>query len=134
MTTLVQERTNMETIKIYLFALLYWVVVYFQPTLEFMLLVGFFVVMDTITGMAAAIKTDTPITSKKFRAIFPKFIVYGAAVLVAHVIQKQFFPDFPAMKIIAGFVAYSELISIDENIQKITGFSVFKFFIKKLKK
>lgn len=134
MTTLVQERTNMETIKIYLFALLYWVVVYFQPTLEFMLLVGFFVVMDTITGMAAAIKTDTPITSKKFRAIFPKFIVYGAAVLVAHVIQRQFFPDFPAMKIIAGFVAYSELISIDENIQKITGFSVFKFFIKKLKK
>lgn len=134
MTTLVQERTNMETIKIYLFALLYWVVVYFQPTLEFMLLVGFFVVMDTITGMAAAIKTDTPITSKKFRAIFPKFIVYGAAVLVAHVIQRQFFPDFPAMKIIAGFVAYSELMSIDENIQKISGVSMFKFFIKKLKK
>lgn len=134
MTTLVQERTNMETIKIYLFALLYWVVVYFQPTLEFMLLVGFFVVMDTITGMAAAIKTDTPITSKKFRAIFPKFIVYGAAVLVAHVIQRQFFPDFPAMKIIAGFVAYSELMSIDENIQKISGVSMFKFFIKKFKK
>lgn len=134
MITLVQEKINMETIKIYLFTLLYWVVVYFQPTLEFMLLVGFFVVMDTITGMAAAIKTDTPITSKKFRAIFPKFIVYGAAVLVAHVIQRQFFPDFPAMKIIAGFVAYSELMSIDENIQKISGVSMFKFFIKKFKK
>lgn len=134
MITLIQERTNTEMIKVYLFTLLYWVVVYFQPTLEFMLLVGFFVVMDTITGMAAAIKTDTPITSKKFRAIFPKFIVYGAAVLVAHVIQRQFFPDFPAMKIIAGFVAYSELMSIDENIQKISGVSMFKFFIKKFKK
>ncbi|HOK59509.1 MAG TPA: hypothetical protein PK432_00850, partial [Candidatus Dojkabacteria bacterium] len=66
--------------------------------------------------------------------VFPKFIIYGCAVLVAHVLQRQFFPDFPAMKIIAGFVAYSELMSIDENIQKITGFSVFKFFIKKLKK
>lgn len=133
-THLIQEKTNMELIKVYILTLLYWVVVYFQPTLEFMLLVGFFVVMDTVTGMAAAVKTEVPVTSKKFRAIFPKFIVYGAAVLVAHVIQKQFFPDFPAMKIIAGFVAYSELISIDENIQKITGFSLFKFFIKKLKK
>lgn len=133
-THLIEQKTNMELIKVYTFTLLYWVVVYFQPTLEFMLLVGFFVVMDTITGMAAAIKTDTPITSKKFRAIFPKFIVYGAAVLVAHVIQRQFFPDFPAMKIIAGFVAYSELMSIDENIQKISGVSMFKFFIKKLKK
>ena len=133
-THLTQERTNMELIKVYLLTFLYWIFVYFQPTLEFMLLVGFFVVMDTITGIAAAVKLDQPITSKKFRAIFPKYIVYGCAVLVAHVLQKQFFPDFPAMKIVSGFVAYSELMSIDENIQKITGFSVFKFFIKKLKK
>ena len=134
MTTLVQDRTNMETIKIYLLTLLYWVVVYFQPTFKFIFLVGFFVVMDTITGLAGAYKKEEPITSKKFRSIFPKFIVYGVAVLVAHVIQNQFFPDFPAMKIIASFVGYSELVSIDENIQKITGVSVFKFFIKKLKK
>jgi phage-related holin len=124
----------MITLKTTLLTLLYWIVVYFQPTLEFMLLVGFFVVMDTVTGMAAAVKNEVELTSKKFRAIFPKFIVYGCAVLVAHVLQRQFFPDFPAMKIVAGFVAYSELMSIDENIQKITGFSVFKFFIKKLKK
>lgn len=133
-TILTTEKTNMELIKVYALTFLYWIVVYFQPTLEFMLLVGFFVVMDTATGMAAAVKNEVELTSKKFRAIFPKFIVYGCAVLVAHVLQRQFFPDFPAMKIVAGFVAYSELMSIDENIHKITGFSVFKFFIKKLKK
>ena len=133
-THLIEQKTNMELIKVYTFTLLYWVVVYFQPTLEFMLLVGFFVVMDTVTGMAAAFKLGEELTSKKFRAVFPKFIIYGCAVLVAHVLQRQFFPDFPAMKIVAGFVAYSELMSIDENIQKITGVSVFKFFIKKLKK
>lgn len=133
-TQLLQGKKDMELIKVYLLTFLYWLVIYFQPTLEFMLLVGFFVVMDTITGMAAAAKNEIELTSKKFRAIFPKFIVYGCAVLVAHVLQRQFFPDFPAMKIVAGFVAYSELMSIDENIHKITGFSVFKFFIKKLKK
>ena len=84
--------------------------------------------------MAAAFKLGEELTSKKFRVVFPKFIVYGCAILVAHVLQRQFFPDFPAMKIVAGFVAYSELMSIDENIQKITGVSMFKFFIKKLKK
>ena len=129
-----EEHITMDTIKNYIGLLLYWLFVYFYPTFASIFLVGFFVVMDTVTGMAAAFKLGEELTSKKFRAIFPKFIVYGCAVLVAHVLQRQFFPDFPAMKIVAGFVAYSELMSIDENIQKITGVSVFKFFIKKLKK
>jgi len=123
----------MEIIKYYILSFFYWLFVFFYPTFEFVLLVGFFIVMDTLTGMSAAIKNDEPITSKKFRNIFPKYVVYGSAILVAHVLQKQFFPEFPAMKIISGFIVYSELISIDENIQKITGFSLFKFFIEKLK-
>jgi hypothetical protein len=97
-------------------------------------MVGFFVSMDTIAAMTAAFKNGEPITSRKFRAIFPKFIIYGVAVLVSHVIQRQFFPDFPATKIIAGYIVYSELLSIDENIEKITGQSMFRFFIKMLKK
>jgi phage-related holin len=124
----------MDTIKKQLFVCLSWVAIYFSPTMEFLLLVGFFVMADTLTGMMAAIKNGEEITSKRFRAVFPKFVVYGVGVLVAHVLQKQFFPDFPAMKIIAGLVAYSELMSIDENIHKITGVSLFKFFIKKLRK
>lgn len=133
MKILVQKR-KMETTKHYLFIILYWMLIYFQPVGPFLLLVGFFVTMDTISGMAAAVKNHETLTSKKFREIFPKFIVYGVAVLVSHVLQKEFFPDFPALKIVAGYVAYSELMSIDENIQKITGVSMFKTLIKKLKK
>ena len=124
----------MGTIKQHIMALLGSLVVYFQPTYSILLLVGFFVTMDTIAAMAAAVKNGEPITSRKFRAVFPKFIVYGIAVLVAHVLQKEFFPDFPAIKIIAGYIVYSELLSIDENIEKITGQSMFRFFIKMLKK
>lgn len=127
------NKSNMEIVKFYLLTAVYWLMVYFQPAVQFIFLVGFFVVMDTVTGIAAALKNNISISSKRFRAMFPKFIVYAAAVLTAHVIEKQFFPDFPAVKIIAGFIAYSELLSIDENICKITGFSLFKFFIKKLK-
>lgn len=124
----------MGTIKQHMMALLGSLAVYFQPTYSLLLLVGFFVTMDTIAAMAAAVKNGEPITSRKFRAVFPKFIVYGIAVLVAHVLQKEFFPDFPAIKIIAGYIVYSELLSIDENIEKITGQSMFRFFIKMLKK
>lgn len=124
----------MDGFKKHIFICLSWISIYFAPTLGFLLLVGFFVAADTITGVMAALKTGEEITSKKFRAVIPKYVVYGVGVLVAHVLQRQFFPDFPAMKIIAGLVAYSELMSIDENIHKITGVSLFKFFIKKLRK
>lgn len=124
----------MGTVKQHLLALLGSLVVYFQPVYSVLLLVGFFVTMDTIAAITAAMKKGEPITSRKFRAVFPKFIIYGVAVLVSHVIQRQFFSDFPATKIIAGYIVYSELLSIDENIEKITGYSMFRFFIKMLKK
>lgn len=124
----------MDTFKKQLFICLSWVAIYFYPTAQFLLLVGFFVAMDTITGVMALSKTGEEFTSKKFRGVVPKYLGYGCAVLVAHVLQMQFFPDFPALKIISGLIGYSELISIDENIHKITGVSLFKFFIKKLKK
>ena len=124
----------MGTVKQHLLALLGSLVVYFQPVYSILLLVGFFVTMDTIAAMTAAYKQGEPITSRKFRAVFPKFIIYGVAVLVSHVIQRQFFPDIPATKIIAGYIVYSELLSIDENIEKITGQSMFRLFIKMLKK
>lgn len=124
----------MGTVKQHMLALLGSLVVYFQPTYNILLMVGFFVTMDTIAAIAAAFKNNEPITSRKFRAMFPKFIIYGVAVLVSHVLQKEFFPDFPAVKIIMGYVIYSELLSIDENIEKITGKGMFKFFTKMLKK
>ena len=124
----------MTTVKQHVTALLGSLAVYFQPTYSMILLVGFFVTMDTIAALAAAVKNNEPITSRKFRAVFPKFIVYGIAIVVSHVIQREFFPDFPAIKIIAGYIVYSELLSIDENIEKITGQSMFRFFIKMLKR
>ena len=110
------------------------VVIFFYPTAQFLMLIGFMVMMDTITGVMALSKTGEEFTSKKFRAVIPKYTGYGVGILVAHVIQCQFFPEFPAMIMVAGLVAWSELVSIDENIKKITGVSLFKFFIKKLGK
>lgn len=122
----------MQFIRHYFTLTIGWLIIYFLPIVPFILIVGFFVLADTITGIIAAHHRGEEITSKRFRSVVSKYIVYGVAVCVAHVIQRQFFYDFPAMKLISGLIAYSELLSIDENIKDITGFSFFKTIIKRL--
>lgn len=121
----------MDLFKKYFLISLSFVVIYFYPTAKFLLLIGFFIAADTVTGVLAAGLDN--FKSRRFMDCIKKYMVYGVGVLVAHVLQAQFFPDFPALKVISGLIAYNELISIDENIQKLTGFSLFKFLIKKLK-
>ena len=123
----------MELFKKQLFIILYWIAIYFYPAGQFVLLVGFFIIADTITGLVAANKRGEAITSKRGSDVIRKFLVYGCGVIVAHVIQREFVSDFPCMKIISGLIAFNELKSIDENIKSISGFSLFEFFIKKLK-
>jgi len=117
-------------IKYFLLAVI-WMAEFFQPTGKFVLIVGFFVIADTITGVIVA-KRNNDYNSRELRRVISKFIAYGVGVLVSFVIQIIFFPDFPAMKLVSGLIAYIELVSIDENIRAITGASLFKTFTKML--
>ena len=123
----------MDALKNNLFILLSWIAIYFAPAGEFIMLIGFFIGADTVTGTIASLRRGEPFSTKRLSDFIWKFCVYGVAILVANVLQTQFFPEFPGMKIIAGLIAYNELMSIDENIHSLTGVSLFKFFIKKLK-
>jgi phage-related holin len=101
-----------------------------MPTAKWLVLVGFFVASDFVTGVFASIKRGEMFTSNKaFRSI-PKFIVYGICVLIARFMEVYFISDFPAVKFISAFIAYIELKSINENIESITGHSIFSEFIK----
>lgn len=110
-----------------------WLWVYFSPTFSVILIIGFFVVCDMITGIVAARKIGEPITSKRLRETIGKFLSYGIAILVAHVIEQQFIHDFPALKAISGFLVYIELKSMNENFEKITGHNIFNTVLEKLK-
>lgn len=111
-----------------------WLWAYFSPTFPMILSIGFFIACDTITGLVAATRNKEKIESKKLRDGVFKFIQYGIAVLVAHVIETLFVPQFPAMKVISGFLAYIELKSMNENIEKSHGINVFKLILEKLKR
>lgn len=116
---------------------LIWLSVYFMPVYPCILILGFFMFCDYLTGAGAAIKIGgwKEYKSKKMRHTVIKLIEYGVGILVAHVIQKEFLQDiFPALKVVSGFIAYIELKSINENIEKSTGVNLFKNVLGKLKK
>jgi phage-related holin len=104
---------------------------YFTPAFPMMMAIGFFIVMDFITGIMAASKRGEVISSKKMRPTIMKGVGYMAAILVAHVFQKNFLTDIEVLKIVAGLIAFIEVKSLDENFRDITGKSLFRQFLKK---
>jgi hypothetical protein len=79
----------------------------------------------------AARKREETINSKKMRNSVTKGIGYMVAILVAYLMQKAFIKDFEVMKIVAALIAFIELKSIDENLESLTGKSLFNQFLKK---
>lgn len=109
-----------------------YLMAFLSPIKWFMIAVGFFVVADLVTGIIAAKKNDIKIESKKMFRTVPKYIAYSIAILSAHALELLFFPDFPATKMVSGLIAFIEIKSLDENLQKITGHSFFSAIIDKL--
>lgn len=106
---------------------------FFAPLYDFVLLIGFMIVVDCITALLSARKNGEAITSAKLSRTVGKFLVYGLAIMTAHVVSKFFIPSFPALQLMAGFITFIELKSIDENIKKYTGHSMFGVILSKLK-
>lgn len=111
-----------------------WVIVYFTPLVPSMITITVFVAIDYLTGIQASKKKRLPITSKRRKDSITKTLAYQATLLTAHLVEKQFLPEFPALKLVAGFIAFVEVTSIDENIKIITGKSVLKEMLKKFPK
>lgn len=109
-----------------------YLISFFTPLTWWLVAVGLFVGVDFITGILKSKKQGEEIKSKKMFTTVTKFIAYGLGIIVAHSLSLLFFPDFPAVKLIAGFVAFIEVKSLDENIKGITGFSLFGDILKML--
>lgn len=112
-------------------AFLVYILAYFAPTFTMLFAIGFLVLCDFITGIMASKKRGEEISSKKMRPTIMKGFGYMVAILVAHVFQSHFIPNFEVMKIVSGLIAFIELKSLDENFRDITGKSLFKQFLKK---
>lgn len=105
----------------------------FAPIKAVLLAVFVLIILDMITGMMAAYKRKEKITSAQMRRSISKAVVYEIAICAAFITEKYILEvDFSAVKIIATVIGLTELKSLLENTNSITGTDVFKALIDKL--
>lgn len=114
--------------------MLAWLTIYFAPVYPLIAAIGFFVFADFVTGIQASRKRGEKITSRKMKSTVIKFGAYGIAVVTSFLIEKYFLDGLPALKIIAGLIAFIEVKSINENIKDITGMDLFGEVINRFPK
>jgi phage-related holin len=100
-------------------------VAYLTPILTSLLLVGGLVMFDWITGVMKAHKLGT----LSSRAMIKKFYTgssYLAAIAAVRLCEVYFGDEIPLVKPVIAMIALSELQSMRENIQAITGVDLLK--------
>jgi phage-related holin len=94
-----------------------------------MVLVG----VDLITGIIAARKRGESITSSGLKRTVVKALAYEAAIILGFLVQSFLTGDtVPVVKILGGLVGMTELKSVLENLEEITGIPLLKTLIDKI--
>ncbi len=105
----------------------------FAPIKAIMLTAFVLVIADLITGLLAARKRKEPITSAAFSRTLIKTAVYQTAIMMGFLTETYLTGDMlPVCKIITSYIGMTELLSLVENLNTISGGSLMKSLIKKL--
>jgi len=130
----VQLAILLSSIQKYIVQLLAVVSAFFLPISGILFLIGFAILLDTITGIWKAKKLKIKITSRGLSAIVSKLFLYEVAVILTYLIDKfilndiilQFF-SVPLMltKILSLVLVSIEAISISENYKSVKGIDIW---------
>ena len=130
----VQLAILLSSIQKYIIQLLAVVSAFFLPISGILFLIGFAILVDTITGIWKAKKLKIKITSRGLSAIVSKLFLYEMAVILTYLIDKfilndillQFF-SVPLMltKILSLVLCSIEVISSNENIKAVKGIDLW---------
>jgi hypothetical protein len=108
---------------------------FLMPISGLLFLVGFVIVLDTITGVWKSVKNKVKITSRGLSAIISKMLLYEVTVIMFYMIDKfilnniilQFFSvDLLLTKILALILVSIEVMSINENYKAVKGLDLWQ--------
>lgn len=111
-----------------------------SPIKYLLIIVGLFILMDTILGVWNAKKQQIKITSAKLSAVLSKMFVYQGIVILAYIIDVNLlggivglFVDVPLIvtKIATLMVLVNESYSIDEKVRSLNNERGTWFYIKR---
>lgn len=91
------------------------------------------IIVDLITGIMAARKIGTPITSAGIRRTVSKLFIYEMAIVMAFLVQTYMTGDtVPVSSIVTGMIGLTELTSVLENMNTIGGGAILKAILDKI--
>jgi hypothetical protein len=117
------------------FKLLAVISTFLMPISGLLFLVGFVILLDTITGVWKSIKHKVPITSRGLSAIISKMLLYEVTVIMFYMIDKfilngiilQFFSvELLLTKVLALILVSIEVMSINENYKAVKGLDLWQ--------
>jgi phage-related holin len=105
----------------------------FMPIKAMLLSIVMLTLVDLVSGIGAAIKRKEPITSSGLKRTIIKLLVYLCVACLGYVVETYMTGDIiPLAKIMSGLVGITELKSILENTEEITGIPMLQLLIDKL--
>jgi len=108
---------------------------FFLPISGILFLIGFAILVDTLTGLWKAKKLKIKITSRKLSAIISKLFLYELAVIgfylidfwiLNDIILKFFSVPLMLTKILSLVLVSIEVMSINENYKAVKGIDIWQ--------
>lgn len=108
---------------------------FLMPISGLLFLVGFVIVLDTVTGIWKSYKNNVKITSRGLSAIISKMLLYEVTVVLFYMIDTfilnniilQFFSvDLLLTKVLALILVSIEVMSINENYKAVKGLDLWQ--------
>jgi hypothetical protein len=105
------------------------------PLQPLVLVVGFFIICDTLFALYKCHKLKQEITSRKLSQVVSKLVLYTGATLAVYMLEAVIIGDlikqfstipFVVTKIVSASLCLIELKSIDEKYIELYGYSLWK--------
>lgn len=115
-----------------IFTMFSWISSFIMSVATFLSFTLVIVLVDLYTGRMAAKHRGEAIKSSGYRQSVKKYILYMLGILISELFIRVFSLPIPLTYMVAGVVALTEIKSIFENIETVTGVDLWGYVGEKL--
>ena len=110
-----------------IFTMFSWISSFIMSVATFLSFTLVIVLVDLYTGRMAAKHRGEAIKSSGYRQSVKKYVLYMLGILISELFIRVFSLPIPLTYMVAGVVALTEIKSIFENIETVTGVDLWGY-------
>ena len=115
-----------------IFTMFSWISSFIMSVATFLSFTLVIVLVDLYTGRMAAKHRGEAIKSSGYRQSVKKYVLYMTGILISELFIRVFSLPIPLTYMVAGVIALTEVKSIFENIETVTGVDLWGYVGEKL--